>query len=288
MTRALVVYFSQGGTTGRIAEGVATGLRARGHHVELHDLAKGGPPPDPRAYDVLGIGSPAHYYRPAIAVSDYLATLPDLSGKPVFTFILHAVYPGDAGNLVRDALALRGGQEVGYARFLGAGRFLGYLRHGYQFSPGHPGPDGAARAEQFGREVAARVAGATHTRAPRDPPPDLVYRVERRLTSPLLIRHLYSRLFRVDPTRCARCGLCGERCPTGNVVADGDGRRSWGRDCILCFACEASCPREAISAPVTWALFWPFMVYNTRTAAADPAVEHVRVVHANGRTRGDG
>jgi hypothetical protein len=39
---------------------------------------------------------------------------------------------------------------------------------------------------------------------------------------------------------------------------------------------------------VTWALFWPFMVYNTRTAAADPAVEHVRVVHANGRTRADG
>jgi flavodoxin/Pyruvate/2-oxoacid:ferredoxin oxidoreductase delta subunit len=285
VSTCLVVYFSQGGTTRQVAEAISRGWRARGHEVDLHDL-KDGPPPDHGRYDVLGIGCPAHYYRPAITVSDYLATLPALSGKPVFTFVLHAAYLGDAGNLIRRALEEKGGKELGYARFRGAGRFLGYLKHGYQFSPADPGPDAIARAERFGDELAARVAETTHAVAAHDPSPPAVYRLERFLTGRVFIRHLYSRLFRVEEERCSHCTLCMSGCPTRNIREDSDGMRVWGRECILCFACEMNCPREAISSPVTWALFSPFMLYNAWAAARDPAIEHVRVVHAKGRTTG--
>jgi acetyl-CoA acetyltransferase len=77
MPTCLVVYFSQGGATRRVAEGIARGWCARGHQVTVHNL-QDGPAPDPSRYDVLGVGSPTHYYRPVIAVSDYLAALPDL------------------------------------------------------------------------------------------------------------------------------------------------------------------------------------------------------------------
>jgi flavodoxin/NAD-dependent dihydropyrimidine dehydrogenase PreA subunit len=276
MSTCLIVYFSQGGTTRRVAESISSGLRAQGLTVDLHDLRDGNPP-RLDGYDVLGIGCPAHYYRPAIVVSDYLEALPGLSGKPVFTFVLHAAYLGDAGNDVRHALERKGGRELGYARFRGAGLFLGYLRHGYLFSPDNPGAEAIARAERFGGELAARLAGAAWDPAPPDPPPPAVYRLERFLTGRLLVRHVYSRLFRLDETRCHHCGLCQKSCPTRNISEDGEGRRAWGRDCILCFACEKSCPRGAISAPVTWALFWPFMVFNTRSAARDPGIGHVRL-----------
>ena len=84
MSRCLIVYFSQGNTTRTIAEAIANGLRAGNHDVDLHNL-KDGPPPDQAKYDVLGIGCPAQYYRPAIIVSDYLDSLPGLTGKSVFT-----------------------------------------------------------------------------------------------------------------------------------------------------------------------------------------------------------
>lgn len=283
MSRGLVVFFTQGGTTRTIAKAIAKGLSAHGHDVELHDLTDG-PPPDPARYDFLGIGCPAHYCRPAIIVSDYLERLPDLSGKPVFTFVLHAAYLGDAGNLIRRALERKGGKEVGYARYRGAGHFLGYLKHGYLLSPAHPRPDAISQAERFGSEIAARLAGQAHEKAARDAPTPFIYRLERFLTHRFFVRHLYSRLFSADREACKACGLCMKACPTRNIRDDGAGGRTWGRDCILCFACERSCPKEAIRAPVTWFLFWPFMVYNTRAAAADPAVECVRVVHANGRT----
>jgi flavodoxin/Pyruvate/2-oxoacid:ferredoxin oxidoreductase delta subunit len=283
MATCLVVYFSQGGTTRRVAEAIARGWSARGHHVALHDL-QDGPAPDPGRYDVLGVGCPAHYYRPAIPVSDYLAALTDLAGKPVFTFVLHAAALGDAGNAVRRALDEKGGSELGYARFRGVGRFLGYLKHGYQFSPADPAPDAIEQAEKFGADLAARLAGATHAVPASDPAPPVVYRLERFLTGRFFIRHLYRRLFRLDERRCIGCGHCVKSCPTRNIAEDDAGRRVWGPDCILCFGCELNCPRDAISSRATWTLFWPFMVYNTRAAARDPAIAHVRVIHAKGRT----
>jgi hypothetical protein len=44
------------------------------------------------------------------------------------------------------------------------------------------------------------------------------------------------------------------------------------------------CPEEAITSPVSWPLFVPFMKYNVRTAAQDPSLDHVRVKHGQGRT----
>jgi flavodoxin/ferredoxin len=282
MSKCLIVFFSQGGTTGKIAEAVAKGLRAQNHDVDLHNL-KDGTPPDQGKYDLLGIGCPAQYYRPAIIVSDYLDSLPNLSGKPVFTFILYAVYLGDAGNMVRRDLEKKGGKEMGYARYPGAGYFLGYLKQGYHFSPNSPKPDKVAQAELFGHEIAARLAGKAHARTEYDLPPAFIYRLERFLTNRFFIRQVFTRLFRVNRKKCAACGLCMKLCPTGNISEDNKGRRVWGRNCILCFTCQEKCPKEAIASPITWFMFRPFMVYNTRTAAADPAIEYARVTHANGR-----
>ncbi len=283
MAKCLIVYFSQGGTTAKIAEAVAKGLRARSHEVVLHNL-QDGPAPDHAKFDVLGVGGPAHYYRPAIVVSDYLDSLPALSGKPVFCFMLYADYPGDAGTRMRQELEEKGGKEMGYARFPGEGRFLGYLKQGYGFSPDQPKTDQVSRAEEFGSEIAARLAGKACTKAACDARTPFIYRVERFFMSPFSIRHFYSRMFRLDRKKCVNCGLCMKACPTRNISEDGKGNHVWGRNCILCFACEMKCPKEAINSPVTWFTFLPFMVYNTRTAAADPAIAWVRVRHANGKT----
>jgi len=100
------------------------------------------------------------------------------------------------------------------------------------------------------------------------------------------VRHLLSRLFRVDRRECNACGVCVKLCPTRNISLGNDGTLVWGRSCMLCFACEMRCPEEAIASPVTWFMFWPFMVYNTRTAAGDATIEHVRVTRDRASWRG--
>ena len=283
MSRCLIVFLSQGRTTGRIAASIAQGLRAGRHDVDLHNL-KDGPPPDPGQYDILGLGTPTYYFRPPFLVSDYVNSLPALSGKPVFAFLLQGTYGGDAGNAVRHILAAKGGKEMGYARFHGADYFLGYLKLGYLFSPNHPKPEAISEAEQFGQKVAACCAGKAYVPPAYDAPPAMIYRLERFLTNRLFVRQVHSRLLWLNRKKCNACGICVKLCPTRNISEDKNSQPRFGRNCMLCFTCEMKCPQDAIKSPVTWFLFWPFMVYNTTHAARDASIEHVRVVHARGRT----
>jgi flavodoxin len=76
MSKSLIVYFSQGGTTARVAESIAAGLRAAGWQPDLCNL-KDEKPPEISGYDLIGIGSPVNYYRPPFNVTDYVRSLPD-------------------------------------------------------------------------------------------------------------------------------------------------------------------------------------------------------------------
>jgi flavodoxin/Pyruvate/2-oxoacid:ferredoxin oxidoreductase delta subunit len=283
MPSSLILFFSQTGSTARVAEAVAAGLRAAQWQVDLHDIVKG-PPPDVARYDLLGLGSPAYFFRPPFNVLDAVRGLPRLDGKGTFVLLTHGTYPGDAGNALRSALSARGGQELGYWRCRGADRFLGYLQQGALLSADHPTPGELAEAQAFGGHLAARWAGQPGAVPPRDPPAAALYRLERFLTNRRLVRHFYSRLFTVDPGQCNACGLCQRLCPTGNIARARAGLPAWGRDCLLCLTCQMRCPREAIGSPVTWPVFTPFMALNVRLALRDPALDYVRVSHRDGRT----
>jgi len=284
MSKSLIVYFSQGGTTARVAESIAVGLRAVEWQADLFNL-KDGQPPEAGGYDLFGIGSPVYYFRPPFNVMDYVKSLPDLSGRASFVFVMHGTYRGDTGTTLRRTLAHKGAREVGYLHCQGADYFLGYLKQGYFFSPSSPTAEELAQAETFGCEVAARLAGPPYTGPEEDRPPAAIYCLERFLVNRWLVRQMYSRLFTVDAKKCNACGLCMKLCPTGNITKDKKEHPIWGRNCLLCLTCELKCPKGAITSPVSWPLFTPFMIYNLSHASHDPALEHARVIHTHGHTQ---
>jgi flavodoxin/ferredoxin len=284
MPKCLLVYFSQGGTTERVAGSIAAGLRAEELQVTICDLGNK-QPPSLKGYDLLGIGSPTYFFRPPFNVTDYVNGLPELGGLPVFAFVLHGTYQGDAANAIRKALARKGAREVGYFHCHGADYAFPYLKEGYLFSPDHPGSEELAQAEEFGRRIAARLGGECYVRPEYDLTQAAIYRFERFLASRWLVDKVYSRLFRVDRGRCTACGLCVEGCPTGNITADAGGHPVWGRNCLACLYCEMNCPEEAITSPASLPLFLPFFGYNVRQALRDPALDRVQVVHSQGQTQ---
>jgi flavodoxin/Pyruvate/2-oxoacid:ferredoxin oxidoreductase delta subunit len=283
VSKGLVVYFSMGGTTARVAESIATGLRAAEVQVDLCNL-RDEQPPDPGGYDLLGVGSPTYYYRPSFNVWDHVHGLSDLAGLPAFAFVVYGTYRGDSGNALRQALAREGAQEVGYFACRGADYFHPYLKEGYLFSPDHPTAEELAQAEEFGREVARRVDGQEYVQPGDDSSPTVVQRLARFLAHRWLVENVHSRLFRVDKDGCTACGLCIEGCPTGNITEDVEGRPVWGRSCLACVYCEMNCPEEAITSPASWPLFRPLVVYAVRRASRDPLLDYVRVRHVQGRT----
>lgn len=275
-SHCLIAYFSQGGTTARVAERIADGLRPEGYRVDLCNI-KDRQRPDVSGYDLLGIGLPVYYYRPPFNVTDYVNSLPSLSGLPAFVFVLHGTYRFDAGTTVVRTLARKGARHAGYFHSCGHELWVGYLKEGYIFSPDHPTEEELARAEAFGHQVAAHAVGSPYLTPTDERPPSIVYRVERFLTNRWLATHGYSRLFRVDAERCSTCGLCIQRCPNRNITEGKGGLPIWGRNCLLCLTCELTCPEQAITSPASWRLLRPIMVYNTRRASQDPSIEHLRV-----------
>ena len=284
MSKSIIAYFSQSGSTAQIAERIAAGLHKRDFEVELHNI-KDSKPADVRACDLLGIGMPVYFYSTPNIIMDYVRSLPDLSGIPVFVFLTYGSYRFNAGNYVRRALVNKGARIVGYFHCKGADLFLPYLKQGYLFSPDHPNQKEFSEAEAFGTEVASRVAATEHIAIDTEPQAPPLYRIERLMMNPWLARNIYSRFFKVDKAKCNVCGICQKRCPMSNITLDKDGYPLWGRNCLLCLTCEKDCPRDAITSPSDWPIVRPFFVYNVRSASRDSLIDKVKVTHENGRTR---
>ncbi len=284
MTRSLIVYFSQGGTTAKVAESIATGLSREGYEVDLHSLREK-QLPDPGGYDLLGIGSPVYFYRPPFIVTDYLKSLPDLGGLPTFTFVLHGTYRFDTAKIIQRILARKGAQNAGYFHCHGTDLWLGYIKEGYLFSPDHPTPAELSLAEDFGSQVAGRVAGQSYSLTEEDRPPTPVYRLQRLFLNQWCAEQVYSRMIKVDKEKCNACGLCIKMCPRANISKDKDGYPIWGRNCLLCLTCEMKCPKDAITTLISWPFIRPLMKFNVSHASKDLSLDHVRVTHSKGRTQ---
>lgn len=283
--RSLIVYFSQGGANARVADAIADGLRGAGYHVDLWNL-KNGRPPDPRDYQLFGVGSPVYYYHVPVNIAHYVEHLPSLDGIDGFVFIAHGTHRADTANWLRRELVRKGVREVGYFHCRGEAHVLPLLKEGFLFSPDRPSESELLEAERFGGSVAGRVAGKPYDRPPYEPRPPFIYRLEKALASRWLIEHFYSRFFRVDPSKCTACGLCMEVCPTSNITKDALGRPQWDRRCLVCLSCEMKCPEEAIvsalSRPFLGALLRPFFRYNAHRWVREGELDYVRVVHRRG------
>ncbi len=56
----------------------------------------------------------------------------------------------------------------------------------------------------------------------------------------------WAKSFTVCETRCTKCRLCLQICPTGNIHFDGNDMISFGSDCIFCLKCYNLCRKNAI------------------------------------------
>src|SRR5512142_3403039 len=96
MPSCLILYFSQGGSTAKVAEAIADGLRSENYYVHLHSLAEGRPE-SVVVYDLVGLGSPVYAFGQPFNVVDLVRSLPDLKGRAVFLFNTYGTYAFDAG-----------------------------------------------------------------------------------------------------------------------------------------------------------------------------------------------
>ena len=241
--------FSPTGTTRKIVEAVAGGMRPAG--ITLHDCTKSDDRqkiPLTSAADAVILGAPVYYGRLPESVVPVLRTLKG-AGKPA---VLIAVYGNreydDALVELQDISAEQGFVPVA------AGAFIG--EHSYA-TPERPlglgRPDGAdlSAAAEFGRQIRERLASLESPGAADKLtlPGNRPYKTPENLLMLKKIKETAAFTPVTDPERCTQCEICVEACPENAIdscdVTDID---RW--KCILCFACVKFCPEQAKSLPV--------------------------------------
>lgn len=281
MTKVLLATFSQTGSTRKIADQIANGLRTANFDVAHLNITRDANP-DLKEYDIIGIGTPTYFFRPPFIVIDFVKNLKGLENKASFVFILQGTNQGHCGNWIRKELVKKRSRDLGYFKSYGADYWIGYIKRGTMFSPDSPTDQELSSAESFGSVVATRFANHSQPIEKFDPPTHFMYLIEQFFVARPLSKIIYNKTFYADKT-CDNCGICIEKCPEDNIYENKKGKPGWGSECLLCATCELSCPKDAIHSALDWIIFSPFMYYNI-ARSKDKKVPFANVKHKNGET----
>jgi flavodoxin/ferredoxin len=276
MTKCLMFYYSKGGTTEKVAKSIADGLTSAECTVDLYNI-KDSELPSIKGYDLIGVGSPVYYYRPTFNILDTLKSLPDLDGIAYFSFVLYGTYRFDTDTIINKILTSKNAYQVGSYHCYGEDYFLGYLKRGYLFSPNHPTAAEIEEAKVFGREVMKNFKDNTPVNPDNKQKLKFINLVQRFSVNQWLSKNILSKNLKVNRDKCSSCGICVKECPTENIAMDENEYPTWGSNCILCLYCGLICPEEAITSPIDWILFKPFLDYNVQKALQDPDIDNIPI-----------
>lgn len=249
---AVIAFGTGRGTTAKIAGEIAEGMKAgevnaTAVNIEYLTAAR------VAGADIVGVGSPVHYYREARYLTNFLSSLPRLEGKRAFVFCTCGMdRPGETLHRLHRALAERGASVVGAESFRSAMSY--FLLRARTLGNGDdlPGDRELAAARRFG----AGMARAPELNPIEPPAISTLTALKARLLANMTFRKLIFPGPRLNASVCTGYGSCLSRCLiSGLDRKDGESVPYVTDACVHCLECIAWCPRAAIepdSRVKTW------------------------------------
>ncbi|MHA1853322.1 MAG: EFR1 family ferrodoxin [Candidatus Heimdallarchaeaceae archaeon] len=276
-----IIFYSITGTTKLISENIAEGMRKVGYSVEIVDVN------DIKlellnTFDIIGIGSPTHYYAPSKRILDFISKLPEMKTAPYFTFLLHGTYIGKAGVILQKKLGKKLGNYLGHENFKGADMYYGYLKEGVLASPNQPDKYELQRAVEFGTEIAQRFEKEIEV-SPKKVKEPLIFAFQRFMTSKLFLKYIIAKTLKVKRKTCIKCGKCLEVCPENNISLNKKGYPSFDSNCIGCLTCQIHCPAEAIKSYADWKIIKLIIKGNVKRFTKDDAIDKEKILLSKGK-----
>lgn len=253
--KALVVYYSQTGSTRKVAEAIRRGIRRSVPDCELKTVEEAYPE-ELAGYDLVGLGSPLWMGAETPNVRRFLEKVPRQQGTHLFSFNTHGVMPEHYfPSLVRRLIA-KGFTVIGTWECYGGVHFQ--LAPKPYYTDGHPDDIDLKEAEGFGRNMVERSVRIRNGETALIPaPPEHAYTPQLHVLLDFFQSgHNPHGSLTYDREKCLypKCRLCMDHCLMGYIDLGADpprhGSRGDGCDMWMgCTFCELICPTGAISGP---------------------------------------
>lgn len=243
--QALIIYGSSRGTTTKIADSIAEGMKNAGASVSAITVDFVSLMPDRlRKADVLGIGSPVYFLREARYMTDFLGSLPELEGKKAFVFCNCGMdRVGETLHRMHAVLSARGAVVVGAQHFRSAMSYIPYRKRGFGNPDSLPDEKELSAARGFGERMTQALDLDAITLHPVSP----AVRWKAQLLANKKFRRTFFPNARLNKPACTGYGSCLSRCLFGGLDRrDGEQIPYYASPCIQCLDCIAWCPRGAI------------------------------------------
>ncbi|MFX1452062.1 MAG: flavodoxin family protein, partial [Promethearchaeota archaeon] len=160
---SVIFYFSQQGSTQKIAEKIAEGLSSGKNNCDLVRFTKISNDLkliknfDFLKYDLIGFGTPVYYFFPPHHLFEIFESLPDLSHAKGFLFCTSGGNPGATLSKIKIILDKKGIKIIdGYDKWIGRDHHRCYSHFKDSTLPtsmGHPTQDELIEAKKFGKEL---------------------------------------------------------------------------------------------------------------------------------------
>ncbi len=251
---SVIFYFSQQGSTKKIAEKIAEGLRHGGHTCDLVRFTKISKDLELikyfefKRYQLIGFGTPVYYFHPPYHLFEIFEALPDLSHAKGFLFCTSGGNPGATLFKIKQVLDKKGIKIID-----GCDRWKGFDQHRcYSHFPqsalpssvGHPTEDELKQAKEWGSALIDKALD------PNTPEKTDFWSKDNKWaeggwkgrSAPFMEKWFPD--FYLNKDKCTQCGECAERCPVEAIVLNP--YPTWVKDCDRCYLCDLYCPEQAI------------------------------------------
>jgi len=239
--KSIVVYFSQTGSTRKVAEAIYSGIKSATGQCEITTLRDA----DVRRlveFDLIGLGCPVFEFKTPANVKAFAESMPILEGRHCFLFATHGL---DRGMIFRDmgeVLLQKGLIVIGYHSCYGEVRMPSIPRP--YFTDGHPDSFDLKEAADFGKEMVERSLRVSQGK--KGLIPDILSMKERVFPPEPSVEIKFNK----ERCRYPICRLCVDNCPVEGCIDLSQDPVIFAEEekCLNCYFCWKICPNGAIEA----------------------------------------
>jgi len=239
--KSVVIYFSQTGSTKKVAEAIYSGIKSATGQCEITTLRDA----DARRlveFDLIGLGCPVFEFKTPANFKAFIESMPNLEGKHCFLFATHGL---DRGMIFRDmgeVLFQKGLTVIGYHSCYGEVRMPSIPRP--YFTDGHPDSFDLNEAADFGKEMVERSLRVSLGEMGLIP--DILSMKERIFPPEPSVE------MKLNEEKCRYpiCRLCVDHCPVEGCIDLSQDPVVFAQKekCLNCYFCWKICPNGAVEA----------------------------------------